>query len=298
MPTKEITLPELMTQFGSEDACHEAMEDMRWPDGVECPRCGSKAISRIKKRRQFDCDGCRYQFSVRVGTIFQRSKLPLSIWFLAVYLMVESRKSVSANQIKRMLGITYKTAWLLCHKIREAMFDEDAVPLEGIVEVDETWIGGKRKGVGSGSHHPHLTVVIGAVSRDGEARLSVVPDRKKRTLHRFVKANVSPKAKAIHTDEWRPYRGIGSKGTPHRTVNHHKGEWVNGNVHANTIEGVWSLLDRSIIGAYHKVSKKHLPAYLHEIEWRYNNRNNPYLFRDTIMELLECEPMEYKKLTA
>src|SRR4051794_7600774 len=176
----EFNLPELIEQFGSEDKCHAYLEELRWPDGVKCPRCESKKISRITKRRQFDCDGCRYQFSVRVGTLFHDSKLPLWKWFLAVYMMGESKKGVSANQLKRMLGVSYKTAWYLCHRIRRAMLDDGAELLDGIVEVDETWVGGRLRfkggGAGSGKNGPvpgsdwrsNKTVVLGAVSRGGE----------------------------------------------------------------------------------------------------------------------------------
>src|ERR687893_2240162 len=147
----DMDLPKLVDRFGSEDKCHAYLEELRWPDGVRCPRCDSAKISRIQKRRQFDCDACRYQFSVRVGTIFHDSKLPLWKWFLAIYLMSESKKGVSANQLKRVLGVAYKTAWYLCHRIRAAVADADNSLLSGIVEVDETFVGGKQRGVGSGN---------------------------------------------------------------------------------------------------------------------------------------------------
>jgi transposase-like protein len=307
-PKPQMDLPTLVEKFSNEDACHAYLEDLRWPDGVECPGrrgpdgvragCGGKKLARLAERRLFECMACGYQFSTRVGTIFEDSKLPLWKWFLAVFLMAESKKGMSANQIKRMLSVTYKTAWFLCHRIRSAMKDDAGELLSGIVEADETFIGGKRRGVGSGPHHPHITPVIGVVERGGKVRLAVAKDRTRRTLHRFIKAKVSPNAEAIHTDAWQAYRGVGTDTTEHKTVNHHAGEWVNGNIHTNTMEGVWSLLDRSIVGAYHKVSKKHLPAYLHEVEFRFNNRGNPYLFRDTILELVRCEQLEYKRLTA
>jgi transposase-like protein len=164
--TAEFDLPELIERFGSEDKCHAYLEGLRWSDGVRCPRCDSDKISRIKARRQFDCDGCRYQFSVRVGTLFHDSKLPLWKWFLAVYMMGESKKSVSANQLSRMLGVSYKTAWYLCHRIRAAMKEEGADLLTGIVEADETYIGGKLSGFPSkkeAARHrrDNKTVVLG-----------------------------------------------------------------------------------------------------------------------------------------
>jgi len=299
MPTKHLTLMDLVEQFADEDDCHEFLAELRWPDGVRCPDCDAESVSYLKKRRQYDCNKCRRRFSVRAGTILNDSHLPLRKWFMAVYIMCESKKSVSANQLKRMLGVSYKTAWYLCHRIRRAMLDDEAPKLEGIVEADETFLGGKRKGVGSGAHHEYMALVLGAVQRGGEVRLRLAPDRKAETIHPFIEENVSKDAEALHTDKYRAYRGAARKiRIPHATVDHSRDEWVNGKVHSNTIEGVFSLLDRSIIGAYHKISKKHLPAYLDEQEWRYNNRDNPYMFRDTVLALIEADPMEYKELTA
>ena len=140
----DVNLMSLIEQYSDDAKCRDRLEALKWPDGVKCPRCGSNKISRIKKRGQFDCDACRYQFSVTSGTIFHDSHLPLCKWFLAIYLMCESKKGISANQLKRSLGISYKTAWYLCHRIRRAMLqDSDSPQLKGIVEVDETYIGGK-----------------------------------------------------------------------------------------------------------------------------------------------------------
>src|SRR5438270_12868086 len=161
-----MDLPKLIEDYGTEDKCRAYLEELRWPNGVECPRCESKSISRIVKRNQFDCDSCRYQFSVTAGTIFADSHLPLWKWFAAAYLIGESRKGMSANQLKRTLGTTYKTAFYLTHRIRAAMKDENPIPLSGIVEVDETWIGGKRRFQGHG-YRENKTMVLGAVERGG-----------------------------------------------------------------------------------------------------------------------------------
>jgi transposase-like protein len=293
----EIDLPTLIERFGSEDKCHAYLEELRWPDGVKCPRCGSDKISRIAKRRQFDCDGCRYQFSVRVGTLFHDSKLPLWKWFLAVYVMGESRKGVSANQLKRMLGVSYKTAWYLCHRIRSAMHDENAPLLHGIVEVDETYIGGKARGRGRG-YTGNKTMIVGAIERGGELRLRTAPSNDRATLHGFIGDVVSDDAEAIYTDEWAAYRGIADANTRHETVSHREDEYVRGQVHTNTVESAWSLFDRAVIGSYHKLSVKHLPAYLDEFAFRFNNRQNPYLFRDTLLALVEGDALTFKDLTA
>jgi transposase-like protein len=301
----EFNLPELIEQFGSEDKCHAYLEELRWPDGIKCPRCDSDKISRIAKRRQFDCDACRYQFSVRVGTLFHDSKLPLWKWFLAVYLMGESKKGVSANQLKRMLGVSYKTAWYLCHRIRAAMHDESAPLLRGIVEADETYVGGKlrhgtyRTGREAKQHRlDNKTVVLGAVERGGRVRLRMAPDSSSATIKGFLADVVSDDAEAIYTDAFRSYRGIEDENTRHEWVDHSRDEWVRGHVHTNTVESVWSLFDRSVIGAYHKLSVKHLPAYLDEAAFRWNNRENPFWFRDTILRLVEGDTLTFAELTA
>ena len=317
MPKQQMDLPALVAQFSDENACHAYLEDLRWPDGVACPgrlradgtreTCGSKKLARLERRRLFECAACGYQFSTRVGTIFEDSKLPLWKWFLAVFMMAESKKGISAKQIERMLSISYKTAWFLCHRIREAMADEDAKPLAGTVEVDETFIGAKRP---MAQKMDNKSVVMAAVERGGSVRLRHVPNRKVGPVRKFIAENVSANAEAVYTDDYIGYRKAIPKGVVHGSVRHTpifvdrgdrwvpRSEWVNGQIHTNTVEGVFSLLDRSIIGAYHKVSKKHLHRYLSEVEWRYNNRKNPYLFRDTILELVAAKRMEYRTLVA
>jgi transposase-like protein len=301
--TAEFNLPELIERFGSEDKCHAYLEGLRWPDGIRCPRCDSDKISRIKKRRQFDCDACRYQFSVRVGTLFHDSKLPLWKWFLAVYIMSESKKGVSANQLKRMLGVSYKTAWYLCHRIRAAVVDEGDDLLAGIVEADETYVGGKTRFPAEttpqerGRHwRDNKTVVLGAIERGGKLRLRVAPDASSATVKAFLEDVVADDADAIYTDSWRSYRGIADANTRHEWVNHAADEWVRGDVHTNTVESAWSLFDRAVMGSYHKLSMKHLPRYLDEFAFRFNNRGNAYLFRDTILRLVEGDTLPYADL--
>ncbi|HSR68234.1 MAG TPA: IS1595 family transposase [Acidobacteriota bacterium] len=289
--TKNLNLVKLIEHFGSEDECRKYLEGVRWPNGVECPRCGCESVSEIKDRGQFDCNECRYQFSVKAGTIFHDSHLPLQKWFIAIYLMLESKKGVSANQLKRTIGVSYKTAWYLCHRIREAMKNGDEPKLRGTVEVDETFIGGKRKGVGSGNREGK-TLVIGAAQRGGEIRLDIISDRGRRTLHKFIHGHAE-KDSTVYTGEWQAYLGVVQD---HETVNHHIEEWVNGPVHTNTAESVWSLLKRSIVGAYHKVSVKHLDRYLDELEFRFNNRRNPFIFRDALRLMVGTGNMEYREL--
>ena len=241
----------------------------------------------------FECNSCRYQFSVTASTIFHDSHLPLWKWFATMYLMIESKKGISANQVKRTLGVSYKTAWYLCHRIRSAI--PEIHKLSEVVEVDETFVGGKRQNVGHG-YKGNKTVVVGAIQRGGKAVLQVVDDRGRQTLHQFIRNATRPDTKAIYTDEWPPYKGIEDEDTKHETVNHSQEEWVRGDVHTNSVENVWSLLKRSIVGSYHKLSTKHLDAYLDELEWRFNNRDNPYLFRDTLLKLIKSENLKYNDL--
>lgn len=298
-----MSLVDLISDFGSEDRCRAYLEALRWPFGVRCIRCGSTKISRIKARDQFHCDGCTYQFSVRAGTIFHDSHLPLWKWFLAVYVMGESKKGISANQLKRMLDVSYKTAWYLCHRIRAAMVDPDAQPLAGIVEADETYHGNApfrfgRRIPGRGGISENRTAVLGAVERGGRVRMKVSSRVDRKALHEFLKAVIADEAVAIYTDDYQAYDGIADANTRHETVVHSRKEWVQGDVHTQTMEDVWSLFKRSVIGSYHHLSVKHLQAYLDELSFRYNNRENAFLFRDTLRQLIGAESMPYAELIA
>jgi transposase-like protein len=286
----EVNLVDLIDQYGSEEKCRAYLEELRWPHGVECPRCGGTTISRIAKRNQFDCDSCRYQFSVTAGTLFHDSHLPLWKWFLAVYLMAESKKGISAKQMQRMLKVSYKTAWYLAHRIRDAMGDDEQPLLRGIVEVDETWLGGKGRGQGKTTGKANI---VGAVQRNGEIRLKLIPDRHKDTLHAFI-AEHTERGTMIFTDEHPSYKSLPPE--LHRAVKHQAEQYVDGEVHTQGVENVWSLFKRSVVGSYHKVSLKHLPAYLDEMEFRFNGRENPYLFRDTLLVLLHGDALPYRRL--
>jgi transposase-like protein len=305
-PKGEMNLMKLMEQFGTDEKCRMLLEKLRWPEGVKCTRCQSDKISRIYKRNQFMCEACTYQFSVTAGTIFHDSHLPLPKWFAAVYLMCESRKGISANQLKRTLNVAYQTAWHLCHRIRKAVADADTSQLVGTVEVDETFIGGKAKNMHKKDRERKITgrggsgkaMVLLAIQRGGGVRLKLEDRRDRETLHAFIKGEVSPDAERIMTDEWEAYKGIEDANTTHETVNHGKDEYVRGDVHTNSAEGVFSLFKRSIVGAFHQVSVKHLDRYLDEFSFRFDNRNNPYLFRDTLLRLIASENLTYEKLTA
>ena len=294
-PDSEMNLVKLIERFGGDEKCRDYLAELRWPNGVECPNCNCNSISRIAERNQYDCNACRYRFSTTCNTVFHDTHLPLWKWFLATYLMIESRKGMSANQLKRTLGISYKTAWYLCHRIRSAMTDVTMDKLRGVVEVDEAFVGGKVTGRGRG-YTGNKAIAVGAVQREGKIRLQVITARTKEELHQFIKENTAPDCEAIYTDELPTYAGIADADTRHESVNHSAEEWVRGDVRTNGVESVWSLLKRSIIGAYHKVSMKHLDAYLDELEHRFNNRNNEYLFRDTMKKLATSSVLTYQEL--
>lgn len=296
----ELDLCSLIQDFSNEDKCRSYLERLRWPNGIICPECKSDKISRIADRHQFDCDSCRYQFSATAGTIFHDTHLPLWKWFLATYLLCESRKGMSANQISRMLKITYKTSWYLCHRIRHTMTQVAKPNLDGTVEVDETFVGGKKIGWGAYEGRQNKEVVIGIRKRGGELRFFHAEDAKSGTLARYIKENISEDVDVVVTDEFVAYpfalRQAGVAAEKHKTIKHKKHVYVEGTIHTNTVESAFSLLKRGIIGTWHRVSAKHLPAYLDEMCFRFNNRKNDFLFRDTMLKLISSSNLEYKNL--
>ena len=295
----EINLLHLVDRYNCDDKCRDTLELLRWPNGVHCTRCGDADVLELAKHHRWHCRGCRYQFSVTSGTIMHDSHLPLRKWFLAIYMMVESKKGMSAHQLHRTLGVAYRTAWYLCHRIRDAMGNDPLAgpTLLGVVEVDETLIGGKRQGRGRG-YRGNKVWVAGALQRDGDVRLEQIPDTRRATLHAFIARTVKDEAEAIYTDELASYLGIADDDTRHATVNHSIEQWVLGGVHTNSIEGIWALFKRSLMGAFHHISPKHMNRYLEELEWRFNNRDNPYIFMDTLRRILRTEHLTYRELVA
>jgi transposase-like protein len=298
-----MNLVEMMADFGDEAKCRAYLEKLRWPNGVSCPRCKGEKIYRIEKRDQFVCAACEYQFSVTVDTIFHDTHLPLVTWFLATVLLCEAKKGMSACQIQRSLGIkTYKTAWYLCHRIRKAMLETNKGKLGGIVEIDETYVGGRApRGEGYTGRYTKKQIVIGIRQRNGELRMFKAKDVKAGTLANFIREHVSEDVDVIMTDDFASYpfamERAGIPRTRHETINHSGRGYVMGNTHTNTVESAFSLLKRGVMGTWHRVSPKHLPAYLDEMCFRFNNRKNPYLFRDTMLKLIASPNLEYKNLT-
>jgi transposase-like protein len=297
-----IDLCELVERFPDDQKCRNYLEHLRWHDGIRCPKCQGERISSILKRDQYDCDSCRYQFSVTAGTIFHDTHLPLTKWFLAVFLICQSRKGMSANQLKRMLRINYRTAWYLCHRIRHAMIEAQPLEkLDGKVEIDETYVGGKKIGWGVGAGKRAKEVVIGIRQRGGDLRFFHAEDAKSGTLATYIKENVSEDVDVILTDEFVSYpfamQRAGVPQSKHKTIEHRNRVYVKGDIHTNTVESAFSLLKRGIMGTWHRISAKHLAAYLDEMTWRFNNRKNPFLFRDTMLKLIHSDNLEYKELT-
>lgn len=266
-----------LQKFGTDEACREYLEAKRWPNGPVCPRCESTKVYKLEGKTTrsglYKCAACRKPFTVTIGTIFERSHIPLAKWFAAIYLMCSSKKGMSAHQLHRSLKITYKTAWFLCHRIRHSMRDPRfRKALCGTVEVDETYIGGKtRKGIrGRGSERK--TPVVALISRSGKMRTRVVANVGAASLKGAIRDHVK-KNSTIMTDEWASYNGIGKEyDGGHQVVNHGNGEYVRGDAHTNTAESFFALLKRGIHGTFHHVSKEHLPRYADEFSFRWNNR--------------------------
>jgi transposase-like protein len=295
-----VTLVDVINLFDTDDKCRELLVRLRWPNGVECPRCKTPAVELATTKQLFYCKDCDYQFTVTASTIFNDSHLPLQKWFLATLLLCESRKGMSANQIKRTLGVSYKTAWYLCHRIRAAMKEVDKPMLDGTVEMDETYVGGKAKGWSNARKNKE--VVIGIRQRGGELRLFHASDAKHGTLAKYIRENISTDVDVIVTDELASYpwamdeAGMGKR--KHKTIKHLDHVYVDGDIHTNTVESAFSLLKRGIVGTWHKISAKHLPAYLDEMTFRFNRRKNANLFLDTLRHMVTAPVLTFETLTA
>jgi len=273
---------EFMREFPDDDACLVWLWRNRYsPNGetAYCPKCDTQRVHRrygTKQQRQsWTCIHCGHHLHPTAGTIFHKSSTSLHLWFYAMYLMTSTRCGISAKQLERELGVTYKTAWRMAKLIRQELMVQDDAPLDGEVEVDETYIGGRRRGTKRGrlSEDSHKTPVLGMVQRGDAGSVSAIAVRNARakTLMPHVRRRVLPSS-VVYTDELRSYDSLKRSGYQHRRIHHAEQVYVSGTVHTNTIEGFWSLTKRGIIGVYHAVSAKHLQGYLNEYAYRYNNR--------------------------
>ena len=279
-----LTVTDFFRQFPTDDACLEHLWNVRFGDKVECEKCGKVGkFYRLNKEPAYSCPRCGHHIHPMVGTPFEKTHTSLQKWFYAMYLFTTTRHGVAAKELQRQLGVTYKTAWRMGHEIRKFMAKADGEwPLDGAVEADETYIGGRTTGGKRGRGAPNKTIVFGMLERDGDVMATVVPNVRKKTLQPIIKENVV-KGSTVHTDELKSYSGLSKAGFEHETVNHGAGEYVDGDCHVNGIEGFWARLKLSIRGTHVHVSKKHLQKYVKEFEYRYNMRRNPGRMFDRLL---------------
>ena len=308
--------------FADLDKAREALEAARWPNGPYCPHCGNSDEERIakiqgKKRSHrpglYYCNECKGQFTVTVGTVFERSKVPLTKWWLATHLMSSSKKGISAHQLHRMLGVTYKTAWFMCHRIREAMKDMEPPTMGGegkIIEADETLYGKREtphelspRSIPGKTRKKHPStkkrIIFGLVERGGHVRTFHIQSATAWEVRKIIVKNVSRKS-GLHTDESLIYKELGKEFALHKTVNHSQQEYVRGNTHTNTIENVWSVFKRGMRGVYQHCGEAHLHRYLAEFTFRYNNRTalkvSDRARTDKIMEGIFGKRLTYRRI--
>jgi transposase-like protein len=270
--------------FSNEDRAREFLEASRWPQGPFCPYCGSfDSVKPLKGKSMgagwYTCSECRDKFTVRVGTLYERSHIPLHKWLLATHLIVSSKKGISALQLSRMLGITYKSSWFMCHRIREGMKPAKVGPMGGpdkVIESDETVIGGKAKNRAYAKKPPKKQTVLSLVERNGMSYSFHIANVRAATLREAI-VTVASRKSHLMTDELMSYVGLGVEFAKHSTVNHSANEYVSrdGFAHVNTTECRFSLMKRAVYGTHHSVSEAHLSRYLVEWDFKFNTRKHP-----------------------
>ncbi len=269
------TLIEAIRYFSDPETCHDFVVGLRWPNGVACVHCGTKNVGFIKTRQRFQCKGCRRQFSVKVGTIFEDSPIPLDKWLAAFWMIANAKNGISSYEIHRAIGVSQKSAWYVLHRIRLAMQTGTFRKLSGEVEADETYIGGKARNMHPGKRKAKgrgavgKAIVMGLLERHGEVRTKVIPNSKKRTVQKEVRENVEVGSE-VFTDALSSYDGLASE-FAHDVINHAEC-YAKGKVHTNGLENFWSLLKRGIKGTYVSVEPFHLFRYLDEQAFRFNTR--------------------------
>ncbi len=283
---KAPTVRNFLKRFPNDDTCLDHLLEVRYGRVSDCPKCGRETVwYRLRKEPAYTCKWCGWHIHPMQGTPFARTRTPLQMWFHVMFMFTTTRNGVSAKKIQRQLGVTYKTAWRMGHEIRKYMgwVDGDP-PLTGHLEVDEMYVGGRRPKVKgfTGRGAKGKTVVFGILERDGKIFTKVVPNASRKSLIPPIVENV-PKGTRISSDEWGPYRILSSLGYEHETVDHRAKEYARGDVHVNSLENFWGILKRSIRGTHIHVSRKHLPKYLGEFEFRFNLRKHPHLMFDLLL---------------
>lgn len=269
---QRYTIKDLQKDFPTDEACLEWLKGYRWPNGIFCKNCGETTRHHLMKaRKSYSCQKCGHHVHPTAGTIFHKSRTPLTTWFYTIYVMAQTRGGISAKQIERETGVTYKTAWRMCQLIRSRL-DEDQDPFSGKVEIDESYFGGKRHGK-RGRGAEGKTAVVGMVQRKGRLKAIVVPNVQSKTVLPLVEGMIERGA-TVYTDELGTYNRLTQMGYNHDCILHSAKIYVRGDVHTNTIEGFWSQAKRGISGVYHAVSPKYLQNYVNEYAFRYNHRND------------------------
>jgi len=294
-----MNLVDINTLFATEDKCRELLVRLRFPEGPQCLRCKGSVVKLDTEKQLFYCKDCDYQFSITSGTVFNDSHLALGKWFLTTHLLCEAKKGMSACQIQRTVGMSYKTAWYLCHRIRHAMTQAEKPMLDGKVEMDVTYVGGWNRGKGRIARMDNKEVVVGIRKRNGDLRFFHARDAKGGTLAQYIRQNISEDVEVIFTDDASANDAAmrKAKRTNHKKINHSSGVYVMGDIHTNTVESAFSLLKRGIMGTWHRISAKHLPAYLEEMEFRFNRRKRSDLFVDTLRHMVTAPVLTFEKLT-
>lgn len=288
-------LAEFMTFFNTEEVCRSYFEEVRFKGGDFCPHCKHTKINRFSDGERYRCASCKQDFTIKTGTLFGESKLPLRKWFVAIYLLTTSKKGVSSIELAEQVGVSQKTAWFMDHRIREAL-KQNGGKLFGTVEVDETYIGGKHlRKDGFRKKAP----IFGMTERKGKTKAFSVPHRGTEVLLPLIRDNIDAKAR-IMSDEARVYQKLPRTGYQHGSVKHGKRHWAHGDVNTNSIESFWALFKRGHHGTYHTMSKKHLQRYIDEFVFRFNSRDVSMQERfDLVTKLMSGSgKMSYKALTA
>lgn len=280
----KLSFRQFKQKYGTHSQCLEAIKQVRFPNPFTCPKCNTvQKFYPVTNRTAYACNSCGHHIYPLAGTIFEKSTTPLDLWFFAMYLMVQTRSGTSAKQLERMLGVTYKTAWRMFKQIRMLMAETGGGLLEGTVEIDESYFGGRvkrKKDWGGGVENKEA--VMGMVERNGRAYLKHIPNSSKFTLITQIKEQVDPTARVI-TDQYASYQGLRKLGFNHDFVNH-KQTYVNGDIYTQNIESIWSTMKRGITGVYRVVSKKYLQAYADEYAFRYNHRKQSGMMFDLLLE--------------